>query len=52
MYDAASLANDPSVYLRSLMQAGQPSTKQFDDALALAMGVGDPAKWSMLRFSF
>jgi polyhydroxyalkanoate synthase len=29
----------PSDYLESLMQAGQQATKQFDDALATAMGV-------------
>jgi polyhydroxyalkanoate synthase len=40
MDNAASFVNDPSVYLRTLMQAGQQSEKQFDDALALAMGVG------------
>ena len=31
--------NDPSKYLESLMQAGQESTKRFNDALAAAMGV-------------
>ena len=32
-------------YLESLMQAGQQATRQFDDALAAAMGVeGKPAK--------
>src|SRR5262249_50041895 len=31
--------NDPSSYLASLMQAGQQSFKQFDDAMAAAMGV-------------
>jgi polyhydroxyalkanoate synthase len=31
--------NDPSSYLVSLMQAGQQSFKQFDDAMAAAMGV-------------
>jgi polyhydroxyalkanoate synthase len=40
MDKGSSSANDPSVYLRNLMQAGQLSAKQFDDALALAMGVG------------
>jgi polyhydroxyalkanoate synthase len=30
---------DPSAYLESLMQAGQQSMKQFDDALATALGV-------------
>src|SRR5271170_2551825 len=29
----------PSAYLESLMRAGQDATKQFDDALAAAMGV-------------
>jgi polyhydroxyalkanoate synthase subunit PhaC len=28
-------------YLESLMQAGQQSFKQFDDAMAAAMGVGE-----------
>jgi polyhydroxyalkanoate synthase subunit PhaC len=31
--------NDPAQYLENLMQAGQQSIKQFDDALAAAMGV-------------
>jgi polyhydroxyalkanoate synthase subunit PhaC len=31
--------SDPSGYLESLMQAGQQSMKQFDDALATALGV-------------
>ena len=31
--------NDPSSYLQSLMQAGQQSFKEFDDAMAAAMGV-------------
>jgi polyhydroxyalkanoate synthase len=31
--------SDPSAYLESLMQAGQQSMKQFDDALAMALGV-------------
>lgn len=36
--------NDLSAYLESLMQAGQQSTKLFDEALATAMGVhGDQA---------
>src|SRR5215469_6315818 len=40
-----SLPNGPSNYLQSLMQVGQQATKQFDDALAAAMGVeGRPAK--------
>jgi polyhydroxyalkanoate synthase len=40
-----SSPNGPSAYLESLMQAGQQATKQFDDALAAAMGVeGKPAK--------
>jgi poly[(R)-3-hydroxyalkanoate] polymerase subunit PhaC len=30
---------DPSAYLESLMQAGQQSMKQFDDALVAALGV-------------
>src|SRR3954467_13683569 len=32
---------DPSAYLESLMQAGQKSFKQFDDAMAAAMGLAD-----------
>src|SRR5690349_20831507 len=40
-----SLQGGPSAYLESLMQVGQQATKQFDDALAAAMGVdGKPAK--------
>lgn len=34
-----SSLSGPSDYLESLMQAGQQATKQFDDALAAAMGV-------------
>jgi hypothetical protein len=30
---------DATTYLENLMRAGQDATKQFDDALALAMGV-------------
>jgi polyhydroxyalkanoate synthase len=30
---------DAQAYLENLMRAGQDATKQFDDALALAMGV-------------
>jgi polyhydroxyalkanoate synthase len=45
-----SFQGGPSAYLESLMQAGQQATKQFDDALAAAMGVAgksakDEAKW-------
>src|SRR5215475_10616557 len=36
--------HDPSSYLESLMQAGQQSFKQFDDAMAAAMGVADKPK--------
>ncbi|TKW76797.1 MAG: class I poly(R)-hydroxyalkanoic acid synthase, partial [Bradyrhizobium icense] len=32
---------DPSAYLESLMQAGQQSLKQFDDAMAAAMGLAE-----------
>jgi len=40
-----SLQGGPSAYLESLMQVGQQATKQFDDALAAAMGVdGKPAE--------
>src|SRR5262245_6364849 len=35
-----SSPSDPSDYLASLMQAGQFATRQFDDALAAAMGIG------------
>lgn len=35
---------DPSAYLASLMQAGQQSFKQFDDAMAAAMGLGEKPK--------
>jgi polyhydroxyalkanoate synthase subunit PhaC len=38
--EGARSPNDPSDYLESLMQAGQQSFKQFDDAMAAAMGVG------------
>src|SRR6476660_1638760 len=31
---------DPSAYFQDLIHAGQQSIKRFDDALALAMGVG------------
>jgi polyhydroxyalkanoate synthase len=37
--DGFILQNDPSDYLRNLMEAGQRSAQQFDDALALTMGV-------------
>src|SRR5262245_5854913 len=39
--DSTRSPNDPSAYLASLMQAGQQSFQQFDDAMAAAMGVGD-----------
>jgi polyhydroxyalkanoate synthase subunit PhaC len=42
--DSARSPNDPSGYLSSLMQAGQQSFKQFDDAMAAAMGVADKPK--------
>jgi polyhydroxyalkanoate synthase subunit PhaC len=43
--DSPSLQSGPAAYLESLMRAGQQATKQFDDALAAAMGVeGKPAK--------
>src|SRR4030095_1880476 len=35
---------DPSSYLESLMQASQQSFKQFDDAMAAAMGVAEKPK--------
>src|SRR5246127_378266 len=37
--DSPSAPGGPSAYLESLMQAGQQATRQFDDALATAMGV-------------
>ena len=37
--DSPSSSDGPSAYLESLMQAGQQSFKQFDDAMADAMGV-------------
>jgi polyhydroxyalkanoate synthase len=43
--DSPSPPGGPSAYLESLMQAGQQATRQFDDALAAAMGVErKPAK--------
>src|SRR4051794_23673047 len=43
--DSPSSSGGPSAYLESLMQAGQQATRQFDDALAAAMGVErKPAK--------
>src|SRR5437660_1640752 len=39
--DSTRSPHDPSSYLESLMQAGQQSFKQFDDAMAAAMGVAD-----------
>jgi polyhydroxyalkanoate synthase subunit PhaC len=33
------LSTDATTYLENLMRAGQEATKQFDDALALAVGV-------------
>ena len=43
--DRKPWANDPAHHLENLMHAGQQSIKQFDDALAAAMGVrvGDAA---------
>ena len=39
-----SLQGGPSAYLESLMQAGQQATRQFDEALAAAIGIeGRPA---------
>jgi polyhydroxyalkanoate synthase len=37
--DGPLLTNDPSAYLRHLMEEGRRSAQQFDDALALTMGV-------------
>jgi len=43
--NSPSSPDGPSAYLESLMQAGQQATRQFDDALATAMGVErKPAK--------
>ena len=42
---ASPSPNDPSAHLEHLMHAGQQSIKQFEEALAAAMGV--PAKRSM-----
>ncbi|HEY0849581.1 MAG TPA: class I poly(R)-hydroxyalkanoic acid synthase [Bradyrhizobium sp.] len=43
--DSTRSPNDSSAYLESLMQAGQQSFKQFDDAMAAAMGLaGKPAE--------
>ena len=39
--DSPRSPHDPSAYFESLMQAGQQSFKQFDDAMAAAMGLGD-----------
>jgi polyhydroxyalkanoate synthase subunit PhaC len=39
--DSPRSPHDTSAYLESLMQAGQQSFKQFDDAMAAAMGVGE-----------
>ena len=38
--DHSSSPSSSSAYLESLMQAGQLSMKQFDDAIVAAMGVG------------
>src|SRR5580692_590848 len=38
--DNSSSPGSSSAYLESLMKAGQQSMKQFDDAIAAAMGVG------------
>lgn len=40
MDNTSSPANDPSAYLRYLLHAGRMSAKQFDDALALVIGLG------------
>ena len=37
--NSSSFPGDSSAYLESLMRAGQQSVKQFDDALASAMGI-------------
>src|SRR5436190_20743113 len=42
--DSTRSPHDPSSYLESLMQAGQQSFKQFDDAMAAAMGLAGKAK--------
>jgi polyhydroxyalkanoate synthase len=44
---------DATTYLENLMRAGQDATKQFDDALVLAMGVhGEEKPSSALFFPF
>jgi polyhydroxyalkanoate synthase len=48
--DSARSPNDPSAYFESLMQAGQQSFKQFDDAIAQAMGVTGKADMSSSPF--
>ncbi|MFO1109367.1 MAG: class I poly(R)-hydroxyalkanoic acid synthase [Bradyrhizobium sp.] len=49
--DSTRSPNDPSAYLTSLMQAGQQSFKQFDDAMAAAMGLtGKPAEAEVSPF--
>src|ERR1700751_4866517 len=42
--ESTPLPNDPSAYLQNLMEVGDQSIKQFDDAVAAAMGVanGEP----------
>ncbi len=48
------LSTDPTTYLENLIRAGQGATKQFDDALAMAMGVHgeEPSKSSDMLFPF
>jgi polyhydroxyalkanoate synthase len=48
-----SSPSGPSAHLESLMRAGQEATKQFDDALAAAMGIeAKPGKsWEMSPFA-
>src|SRR6478735_1711403 len=47
---------DPSTYFESLMQAGQQSMKEFDDALVVALGVrgksSSPINQPFSPFSF
>src|ERR1700704_2977006 len=43
-------STDATTYFENLMRAGQDATKQFDDALALAMGVQGEEKPSSAQF--
>ncbi len=45
-------STDATTYLENLVRAGQDATKQFDDALALAMGVHDKEQSSSANMLF